>query len=586
VPKTKTTPGGWGRPSLNLQTGATAVSNSSGAAVFSGLAISGLTGTYTVRFTSGALASVTSGNITLAAGPPAALVIITQPSSTVESGSLFGTQPVIGLRDAQGNPAPQGGVVVTATIASGGGTLGGTVSRQTDASGRATFTDLSIRGTPGPRTLRFAATGLASATSTSIEVTAPPPSSLKIVTQPSATTESGVALGQQPVIEVTNKFDEPVPAITVTAQIASGRAGASLSGATAQSNANGRAVFSGLTLTGEPGDYTLRFVTGNLSVVSGTVKIKAKPVKLLFATAPGANAASGIPFPTQPVVQIADKDNEPVAEAGATVTAVIASGPSGGTLSGGTAVSNGSGAAVFSGMAISGPTGNYTVRFSSGTLTSVTSGSITLAAGAPATMTMVDQPSSSVENDEQLNDSPEVRVQDGAGNVVPNVVVTVGLASGQGILKGTLSRTTGSNGRASFPGLSIVGLAGPYTLGFTAGAASAVSSTINLTPGHEEILGIQVQPPSSVASGAEFTVVVDLRDTGGNLVSSNGVDVKVALERVSGPGGELRGDLSVETNNGVAGFNDLDVRGSGTFRLRFTSPGMAGATSVVFTVTP
>ena len=174
------------------------------------------------------------------------------------------------------------------------------------------------------------------------------------------------------------------------------------------------------------------FVTANLSVISGTVKIKAKPAKLLLATPPSSTAASGIAIPTQPVIQIADKNGQPVEESGATVTAVIASGPAGASLSGATAVSDGSGAAAFSSLSITGVVGTYTLRFSSGTLTSVTSGNIALGAGAPATVTMVNQPPSSVQNDGGFSNNPEVRVQDGTGNNVPNVAVTVGVASGQG----------------------------------------------------------------------------------------------------------------------------------------------------------
>jgi Ca2+-transporting ATPase len=44
---------------------------------------------------------------------------------------------------------------VTAAIASGGGTLGGSATAATNASGIATFTNLSINGTAGARTLTF-----------------------------------------------------------------------------------------------------------------------------------------------------------------------------------------------------------------------------------------------------------------------------------------------------------------------------------------------------------------------------------------------------------------------------------------------
>src|SRR2546429_1875127 len=70
-------------------------------------------------------------------------------------------------------------VTVTAAIATGGGTLGGTLTATTNGSGVASFTNLAITGTAGDRTLSFTATGLTSATSGTITITAgggaPPP---------------------------------------------------------------------------------------------------------------------------------------------------------------------------------------------------------------------------------------------------------------------------------------------------------------------------------------------------------------------------------------------------------------------------
>jgi hypothetical protein len=55
------------------------------------------------------------------------------------------TPPVtVQLEDASGSPVAQGGVTITLSLSSGTGMLGGTLSRVTDASGRASFGDLSI----------------------------------------------------------------------------------------------------------------------------------------------------------------------------------------------------------------------------------------------------------------------------------------------------------------------------------------------------------------------------------------------------------------------------------------------------------
>ena len=86
------------------------------------------------------------------------LALETQPSGTAQSGVELAVQPVIQLKDPDGNDLPQSGLEVTASLG-GTGTLGGTVARATDASGRATFTDLKITGAAGSYTLQFTAPG-------------------------------------------------------------------------------------------------------------------------------------------------------------------------------------------------------------------------------------------------------------------------------------------------------------------------------------------------------------------------------------------------------------------------------------------
>jgi hypothetical protein len=77
------------------------------------------------------------------------LVLIAAPA-TAQSGIPFVTQPVVELQDALGNPVSQPNVVVTASIVSGGGALGGSLTATTNGSGRASFTDLSVAGLVGP----------------------------------------------------------------------------------------------------------------------------------------------------------------------------------------------------------------------------------------------------------------------------------------------------------------------------------------------------------------------------------------------------------------------------------------------------
>src|SRR5213076_1754545 len=202
----------------------TAATNGSGVASFTNLAISGTAGDRTLSFSATGLTSATSTTVTITAGTATQLSITTQPSTTAQSGVAFAQQPVVQLRDASGNAVSQAGVTVTAAIATGGGTLGGTLTAATNGSGVASFTNLAITGAAGDRTLTFSGTGLTSATSATITITAGTATQLSITTQPSTTAQSGVAFAQQPVVQLRDASGNPVSqaGVTVTAAIATG----------------------------------------------------------------------------------------------------------------------------------------------------------------------------------------------------------------------------------------------------------------------------------------------------------------------------------------------------------------------------
>ena len=112
------------------------------------------------------------GRPSLAAGAPATIGITTQPPASALDQEVWDPtrQPALVVRDAAGTVVP--GVVVTAAMASGGGTLQGTLTATTSSTGRANFGDLGISGT-GPHTVRFTS-GTASATSATITINALP----------------------------------------------------------------------------------------------------------------------------------------------------------------------------------------------------------------------------------------------------------------------------------------------------------------------------------------------------------------------------------------------------------------------------
>jgi galactose oxidase len=118
------------------------------------------------------LTKPTPGDASLVAGPAATIKVNVQPPASALNLEVWdpSRQPTMVVKDASGNGVPD--VVVTATVASGPGTLQGTVTATTGSNGAAKFGDLGIAGT-GPHTLRYT-TGAAGATSSTVTLNALP----------------------------------------------------------------------------------------------------------------------------------------------------------------------------------------------------------------------------------------------------------------------------------------------------------------------------------------------------------------------------------------------------------------------------
>jgi hypothetical protein len=139
------------------------------ASVTGNVVAGGKAGTATITATSGPASATLF--VTVIVGNPSALGVSAQPVGGT-AGSGLPTQPVIELRDKGGNLVTGPQYVVTATIATGGGTLSGTRSIAT-VGGVARFTDLVITGVAGSRTLSFTTTaGLTAVTSAELSIAA------------------------------------------------------------------------------------------------------------------------------------------------------------------------------------------------------------------------------------------------------------------------------------------------------------------------------------------------------------------------------------------------------------------------------
>ena len=161
-----------------------------------------------------ARAGTVSASVAVTVTPGAAfqLGLRTQPIGGTIGGPLT-TQPVVEIRDAAGNLVSTASTTVTAALASGGGTLSGTLAVATTG-GVATFTNLGIAGSAGARTFVFTAPSLVGATSNQFTMTPPPTpiisldkNTVSFATRanhtPTATTISITNPGAQPLVGMT-----------------------------------------------------------------------------------------------------------------------------------------------------------------------------------------------------------------------------------------------------------------------------------------------------------------------------------------------------------------------------------------------
>ncbi len=483
------------------------------------------------------------------------------------------------VTDRGGNPVT--GTTVTWAV-SGGGSI--TPSSVTAATGIATATRV-LGPVAGPQGATATVTGLTgSPVSFTATATASGATQLVTTTQPAASAASGAALSPQPVVQLQDGNGNNVAqaGTLVTATVAVGPAGATLANATATTGANGAATFTGLAISGSVGSYRLQMASGTLKPDT-TVAITLNPgaaAKLALTTQPSASVQNAIAFPQQPVVQLQDASGNNVAQAGVGVTPAIATG--GGTLSPTTAVvTNGSGAALFSGLTLTGTTGARTLTFTSGSLTAVTSAPVTVTAGTATQIAVSSGDNQTATAGTAVATPPAVIVRDVSGNPVAGSAVTFAVSgTSNGAITGA-NQTTAATGIAQVASWTLGTVAKPDTL--TATALGLTGSPITFVD------TAKVGAPASMAkfSGDNLTGQVGtplatphdvlITDANGNPVGG------VTVTWAAATGG---GSVSPTTSVTNAGGHAQTTRTLGPVPgTQTTTASATGLTTVTFTVT-
>ncbi len=287
----------------------------------------------------------------------------------------------------------------------------------------------------------------------------------------------GGRLAQPLVVEATDELGNPIAGRAITWTVSDG---GGIDDGQGTTGPDGRESV-GWTLGTSTGEQTATAVAAGLPPITFRATAQpGAPAALAIATQPSANARSGVTFQRAPEIRLADAYGNPTPATGVSITAALAA-DAGGTLGGTRTVTSADGVALFDDLAITGITGTYSLHFTAPGIPAVTSAAITLAAGPPAAVQIVTQPSAVAQSGQPLAQQPAVQVRDGGGNAVGGVDVRAAIESGGGTLSGTTTVTTGSNGMAAYANLAISGSDGDRVLRFTAQAAFALSGKIGLT---------------------------------------------------------------------------------------------------------
>ena len=446
--------------------------------------------------------------------PPATIAAVSGASSTGVVGEFAPDLLSVEVADAGGSPV--GGVVVTFTVAEGGGSVTPTVDT-TNNSGIAE-TRWRLGGSAGVQRVTAAIAGVTTTATFVATAAAGTPAAVAIQGGDNQSALAGATLTAAPSVIVRDRFNNVVAGTSVLFSVASG--GGSITGAGATTNANGIATVGEWRLGAAAGTNRLQAlvlsngVTGNpiTFTATGTAGTAAAAAAVGATSFTGVVGALVTPLPS---IRVVDANGNPVANTSVTFVA-----SAGSTVVGGTKTTNASGLATPDGWQLGSIAQNYTLTATAGTLTPVVF-TATARAGAAARVITFAGDAQSAPVGRTLDIDPAVRLNDALGNPIAGVEVNFEVVSGGGSAVGrrtvtdafgvatvggwTLGETAGANSlRATVAGTGIAG----NPLIFTATATAGTPSSLVIGNGNNQT--------ATAGSRLPIAPSVTVRDARGN----------------------------------------------------------------------
>lgn len=308
---------------------------------------------------------------------------------------------------------------------------------------------------------------------------------LGVVTTPTASPKNRVAFTVQPAVQIQDADGDAFAqaGTAITASLTGG--GGTLGGTTtATTDANGKATFTDLMITGTVGEKVLTFAAAGLTSATTTVTLVAGDATAIAENA-GNNqtAAAGTAVTTAPAVKVSDADGNGVS--GVAVTFAVTAG--GGSVAGASATTDASGIAKVTSWTLGTTVGTNSLT---ATATGLSGSPVTFTAtgsvGPASQLTKVAGDGQTAGVSTAVAIAPSVKLADANGNGVANATVTFAVASGGGSVTGA-TQTTNAQGIATVGSWTLGSSAGANTLtasatGVTAATFTATASAVVATP--------------------------------------------------------------------------------------------------------
>ncbi|MCX5761832.1 MAG: Ig-like domain-containing protein [Gemmatimonadetes bacterium] len=454
-------------------------------------------------------------------GAGSTLVFTTQPNGGA-AGTVWSAQPVVTVRDANGNTVTSSSASITLAITTpNGATLTCTSNPAAAVNGVATFAGCKIDKAGTGYTLTASGTNLTSVTSSAFNVTIAAATTIAAVAAGNGQSAiAGAKVATAPSVLVTDAGGNGVAGVNVTFAVASG--GGSLIDGTATTNASGIATLGSWTLGVIEGANTLTAtsatLTGSPVIITATGTFGAA-TQLAFTTQP-SDGNVGVVWGTQPAVTARDANGNTDPTFGSSVITLAITTPDGATL---VCTNNPddthSGVVSFAGCKTN-KAGLYTLTASADGLTSATSSAFTVEKGPPLTINKYAGDTLRTPVGGYVKSRQSARVTDEYGNPVSGISVTFAVASGGGSAPDG-SVVTDAAGIATIggSGWKLGPLAGANTL--TATSEGRTNSPLTFTAQamalEESVSGAKsnmMSIDSTTTVGSEVTIQLDLYNLG------------------------------------------------------------------------